>query len=191
VNLKGGPAMDAREFLQWKAKTVIGASVTVTAPTGQYDPKLLVNLGTNRWAIKPEIGMLRHWNHWILDLYGGVWLFTENSEFFSHNQQFPGVNHQTQNPLGALEAHISYDVKPRLWVSLDANYWYGGSTFLNGVKSLGTVESNSRIGATGSIPLNEHQSIKFSYSYGAVVRVGGNYSDVSVGWQYSWLGRPN
>jgi hypothetical protein len=191
VNLKGGPAMNLRQYLQWKQKTVIGASVTVTAPTGQYDPMRLVNLGSNRWAIKPEIGMLRRWNHLVLDLYGGVWLFTENSEYYSHNQQFPGTNTQTQNPLGALEAHLSYDLKPRLWVSLDANYWYGGSTYINGTKSLGTLDSNSRVGVTASIPLHKLQSIKFSYSYGAVVRVGGEYHDISVGWQYSWIGKPN
>jgi hypothetical protein len=191
VNLKGGPAMDVRQFLQWKQKTIIGASVTVGAPTGQYDPTLLVNLGTNRWAIKPEIGISHRQNHLIADFYAGVWLFTENPEFFSHNQQFPGTNTQSQNPLGAIEGHLSYDLKPRLWVSLDANYWYGGKTSLNGVERLGTLESNSRIGATASVPLRKHQSLKFSYSYGAIVRVGGNYNNLSVGWQSSWLGRPN
>jgi hypothetical protein len=191
VNLKGGPAMDVRQFLQWKQKTIIGASVTVSTPTGQYDPTVLVNLGTNRWAIKPEIGFSHRWNHWVGDFYGGAWLFTQNSEFFSHNQQFPGINTQTQNPLAAIEGHLSYDLKPRLWISLDANYWYGGKTFRNSVVVLGTLESNSRIGVTASVPLHKHQSLKFSYSYGAIVRVGGNYNNLSVGWQYSWLGRPN
>lgn len=191
VNLKGGPSMDVRQFMAWKQKLLVGASVTVSAPTGQYDPTLLVNLGTNRWAIKPEIGLSRRWNHWVTDFYGGVWLFTENPEFFSHNAEYPGVNTQSQNPLGAIEAHVSYDLKPRLWVSFDANYWYGGKVYRNGNEALGTLESNSRVGVTTSIPLHKHQSLKFSYSYGAIVRVGGNYHDVSVGWQYSWLGRPN
>jgi hypothetical protein len=191
VNLKGGPAMNVRQFQKWKQKTLVGVSVSVSAPTGQYDPTLLVNLGTNRWAIKPEIGVSRRWNHWVADFYGGVWLFTENSEFFSHNAEFPGVNTQSQNPLGALEGHLSYDVRPRFWVSVDGNYWYGGETYRNGVKALGTLESNSRVGLTASVPLQKHQSLKFSYSYGAVVRVGGNYNDLSVGWQYSWVGKPN
>jgi hypothetical protein len=96
-----------------------------------------------------------------------------------------------QNPLGAIEGHLSYDLKPRLWISLDANYWYGGKTSRNGVVVLGTLESNSRVGVTASVPLHKHQSLKFSYSYGAIVRVGGNYNNLSAGWQYSWLGRPN
>jgi hypothetical protein len=191
VNLKGGPAMDLRQYAGWKQTLLVGASVTVTAPTGQYDPMLLVNLGTNRWSIKPEVGLSRRWNNWVVDFYSGVWLFTENPEFYSHNAMYPGVNTQSQNPLGALEGHLSYDLKPRLWISLDANYWYGGKVYRNGNEAVGTLESNSRVGVTASVPLRKHQSFKFSYSYGAVVRVGGNYSDLSVGWQYSWVGRPN
>jgi len=191
VNLKGGPAMDRRQYAEWKQTLLVGASVTVTAPTGQYDPTLLVNLGTNRWSIKPEVGLSRRKNHWVADFYAGVWLFTENSEFFSHNAEFPGTNTQTQDPLGAIEGHLSYDVRPRLWISVDGNYWYGGKVYRNGNAALGTLESNSRVGVTASIPLHQHQSFKFSYSYGAVVRVGGNYGDLSVGWQYSWAGKPN
>jgi Putative MetA-pathway of phenol degradation len=191
LNLKGGPAMDLREYVAWKQKTLIGVSLTVTAPTSQYDPMVLVNTGTNRWGIKPEIGRSQRWDHWVLDTYAGVWFFTENHEFFSHNAESPGINTRSQNPLGAVEVHLSYDVKPRLWISLDGNYWYGGETSLNGVKTPGTLQANSRVGATASVPLHKHQSFKFSYSYGAIVRVGGNYNNISVGWQYSWLRRPN
>jgi hypothetical protein len=191
VNLKGGPAMTPREYMQWKQKTLIGISLTVTAPTGQYDPTKLVNLGTNRWAIKPELGISYRRKNWVYDFYVGCWFFTENPEYFSHNAYFPGVNVQTQNPLAAIEGHISYDVKPRLWISLDGNYWYGGSVYLNGDRRLGTLDANSRIGVTASTPIRKHQSLKFSYNYGAVTRVGGQFTSVSVGWQYSWVGRPN
>jgi hypothetical protein len=191
VNLKGGPSMSPIEYLRWKQKTLIGASITLSVPTGQYDPTALVNLGTNRWAIKPELGISHRRKNWVYDLYLGTWFFTRNPEFFSHNAQFPGANVQTQNPLASVEGHLSYDVRPRLWISLDGNYWYGGSTYLNGEKRFGTLEANSRVGVTASTPLHRHQSLKFSYSYGAIVRVGGRFSNVSVGWQYSWLGRPN
>jgi hypothetical protein len=191
VNLHGGPAMDVADFTSWKQKLLVGTSLTIAAPTGQYNPMVLVNTGTNRWGFKPEIGLSRRWGHWILDTYGGVWFFTENHEYFSHNAFFPGTNTQLQNPLAALEAHLSYDIRPRLWLSADANYFYGGSTHLNGVRSLGTLIANSRIGVTASVPVHKHQSLKFSYNYGAVVRVGGHYHNVAVGWQYSWFGRPN
>jgi hypothetical protein len=82
-------------------------------------------------------------------------------------------------------------VRPRLWVSLDGNFWVGGRSKLNGVENPNTLQRNSRIGATVSIPATKHQSAKFSYNRGAYIVYGGNYQTVSFGWQYSWIGRPN
>jgi hypothetical protein len=93
--------------------------------------------------------------------------------------------------IGAFEGHLSYDVKRRLWFSLDSNFWVGGQASLNGIENPKTLQKNSRIGATGSIPLTKHQSLKFGYNCGAYILYGGNYQNVSVAWQYSWLGRPN
>jgi hypothetical protein len=189
VNLKGGPAMNVREFSKWRQKTLIGFSFKASAPTSQYDPMKLINLGTNRWAFEPEVGLSRRWGHWLVDTYGGVWFFTTNQEFFSRNQYNPGVTAQAKDPVGSFEGHLSYDVRPRLWASLDGNFWFGGATSLNGVASPATSERNSRIGGTVSIPLNAHQSIKVGYSNGAYIRYGGNYQNVSVGWQYSWTNK--
>jgi len=190
VNLIGGRAMNVAEFVKWRQKTILGVSFRLVPRTGQYDPTKLINLGTNRWAFKPEIGYSRRWGHWILDAYGGVWFYTSNPEFFSHNPFSPGTNTQTQNPIGSFEGHLSYDFKPRLWVSFDGNYWFGGATSVNGVEGPSTLQRNSRVGGTTSIPLNRHQSIKLSYSNGAYIRYGGNFQNVSLAWQYSWLGRP-
>ena len=191
VNLVGGPAMNVEEYRKWRQKTIVGISLRLVPKTGQYDPTKLINFGANRWAFKPELGLSRRWGHWILDAYGGAWLYTTNPEFFSHNQFSPGTNTQTQSPIGSFEGHLSYDFKPRLWVSLDANYWFGGTTSLNGVENFTTLQKNSRVGATAAIPLSRHQSIKLSYSNGAYIRYGGNYQNVSVAWQYSWLRRPD
>jgi hypothetical protein len=191
VNLKGGPAMNVQEFRNWSQKTILGISLRLVPLTGQYDPTKLINLGTNRWAFKPELGYSRRWGHWILDGYGGAWFFTTNPEFFSHNQFSPGTNTQTQSPIGSFEGHLSYDFKPRLWVSLDANYWFGGSTSLNGVQSPGTLQRNSRVGLTASVPLSKHLSMKVSYNNGAYIKYGGNFQNISVAWLYAWVGRPN
>lgn len=192
VNLKGGPAMSPEEFRTWRQKLLIGTSLTVVAPTGQYDPSLLINLGANRWAFKPELGFSRRWGNWILDGYGGVWFFTTNPEFFSHNKFNPGTFTQSEKPVGAFEGHLSYDIthNPRFWVSLDGNYWYGGRTSLNGRENPDTLQANSRIGFTIAVPVTKHQSLKFSYSDGTIIRFGGNYQNVAAAWQYSWLGRP-
>ena len=191
VNLIGGPAMNVAEFMKWRQKNILGISIRLVPKTGQYDPTKLINLGTNRWALKPELGYSHRWGHWILDAYAGAWFYTTNPEFFSHNQFSPGTNTQSQSPIGSFEGHLSYDFKPRLWVSLDGNYWFGGATSLNGVQNASTFQRNSRLGGTASIPVSRHQSIKFSYSNGAYIRYGGNFQNVSVAWQYSWVGRPN
>jgi hypothetical protein len=189
VNLKGGPAMSVKDFLAWRQKTIIGASLKVLPPTGQYDPSRLINPGSNRWAFKPELGLSRRWGSWVVDTYGAVWFFTTNPEFFSNNQFSPGINTQSQEPIGAFEGHLSYG-KLRSWISLDGNFWYGGRTSLNGVETANTLQANSRVGATISLPVNKHQSLKVSYSYGAIARFGGNFQNVAVAWQYSWVGRP-
>jgi len=191
VNLFGAPAMTPAEYMKWHQKLVIGASLTVSTPTGQYNPALLVNVGNNRWAFKPEVGVSRRWNRWYLDAYGAVWFFTPNNNFYRNAPGSTGPNRQTQNPMGVVETHLSYDVKTRLWFSLDANFWYGGKTSLNGVQAITTLQSNSRIGGTASIPIGKHQSLKFSYSDGTYTTFGGDYQTVSAAWQYSWLGRPN
>ena len=192
VNLKGGPAMPIQKYMKWKQKVLLGVSLKVVAPTGQYDPTKLVNWGTNRWSFKPEFGYSQRWGKWILDGYFGVWFFTTNPEFFSHNAFFPGTRNQTQSPIGAFEGHLSHDFKKqRLWPSLDGNFWFGGTTSVNGVQDPITYQTSSRIGGTVSVPITRHQSLKFSYSDGTYIKYGGNFQNVSAAWQYSWLGRPN
>jgi len=190
VNLIGGPAMEPKEFAQWHQDILLGVSLKIVAPTGQYDPTELVNYGTNRWAFKPEAGYSQRWDHWVLDGYAAVWFFTTNPEYFSHNQYFPGVRSKTQSPVMALEAHLSYDVRPRLWISLDANYWAGGEATVNGVANTASFQRSSRAGITASVPVTAHQSIRLSFSEGAYVRHGGNYRQIFASWQYGWLGWP-
>jgi len=191
VNLKGGPAMTVKEYSGWKQKTIVGASLRIVAPTGQYDSTKLINWGNNRWAFKPEIGVSRRWGHWIIDGYAGAWFFTTNPAFFSKNQFNPRVSEQKQSAIVAFEGHLSYDVRPRLWASLDGNFWRGGTTTLDGVENPGTELRNSRVGGTVSIPISRHQSVKFSYNRGAYIKYGGDFQNVSVAWQYSWVRHPN
>lgn len=185
VNLVGGPAMQLQEYARWKQKAILGASIKIVAPTGQYSPTKLVNWGINRWAFKPELGYSQRWGHWVLDGYAGVWFYTTNPAYFD----VPKPEPQTETPIGSLEAHLSRTFKQRAWVSLDGNFWWGGITALNSIRNLETKQTSSRIGGTISIPITKHQSIKASYSKGDYVRFGGDYHNVQVGWQFSWVGR--
>jgi len=190
INLKGGPAMQPREFVKWHQKVLLGASLKVIAPTGQYDPTKLINWGTNRWSFKPEFGYSQRWGKWILDGYVGMWFFTTNNDFWSRNAFYPGTRSQTQNPMGSFEGHLSYGFTQRLWVSLDGNLWLGGTTSVSGVEDSLTTQRNSRLGGTSAVPVGKHRALKLNYSDGTYIRYGGNYQSVSIGWQYSWMGRP-
>jgi hypothetical protein len=193
VNLLGGPVMQLPQFAGWKQKILLGASLKVVAPTGQYDPTKLINWGINRWAFKPEFGYSERWGNWVLDGYAGVWFYTTNPAYYD----IPFPKPQTEAPVGSLEGHLSYDFKKlvgssklRGWASLDANFWWGGIAALNGIPNPETKQTSSRIGGTVSLPFKKHQSIKVAYSVGTYGRFGGNYQNLQVAWQYSWIGWP-
>ena len=179
THLVGGPALGAREFAAYKPRTLVGVSLTVVAPTGQYDPRRLVNLGANRWAFKPEVGLSKPAGRWTLEAAGGVWLFTTNDNFF-------GGARREQKPLASLQAHAVYTLRPRMWVSAGATYFNGGRTALDGVAKADAL-SNSRVGATFSYPVGGRQSLKAAWVKGVTTRFGGDVNTFAVGWQYTWL----
>jgi hypothetical protein len=180
VNLLGGKALTAREFATSRAPTIIGVSVTVQPPTGQYYDEKLINLGTNRWAFKPEVGISHAINRWTVEGYAGVIFFTTNDTFY------PGTSIRTQDRVIALQGHVSYTLRPRAWAAFDGTWYTGGTTTINGVLNA-DLQRNSRLGATVSFPLAERQSIKVGYSTGATTRFGGDFNTLAVGWQLSWV----
>jgi hypothetical protein len=179
VNLYGVPAMTAAEFARRKVGPVLGASLVVIAPTGEYDPDLLINVGANRWALKPEIGYSYPVGKWLFDAYAGAWFFTDNDDFF-------GGQRRSQDPLSSFQAHVSYTFRRGLWLAADATYYGGGATELDGVGNPDR-QSNSRAGFTLAVPLTPHQSIKASVSKGTTVRIGGDFTAFGVAWQYTWI----
>jgi hypothetical protein len=180
VNVIGNPAMRARAFAAEPRRAVLGVSLTATAPVGQYKGTQLINLGTNRWAFKPEIGLSVPAGRWDFDAYAGVWLFTKNPDFYT------GGLERTQDPVTALQAHVSYTLRPRLWLAADGTWYSGGeATVENGAPGGGV--NNSRVGVTLSLPAGRQQSFKISYSTGVSVRTGSDFDAIAVGWQWLWL----
>jgi hypothetical protein len=180
VNLLGGKALTPREFARARKPTIVGVSVTVQPPTGQYYNTKLINLGTNRWAFKPEVGVSRAINRWTVEGYAGAILFTTNDEFY------PGASVRTQDRVLALQGHVSYTLRPRAWAAFDATWYTGGTTTVNGMLNA-DLQRNSRLGATISFPLADRQSIKVGYSTGATTRFGGDFNTLAVAWQLTWL----
>jgi hypothetical protein len=181
VNLYGNPAMTPREFAQRDHHSfIIATSLTLDAPSGQYSGTKLINLGTNRWAFKPEIGASLPIRKFYFDLYAGAWLYTANSDFY------PGGQRRTQDPLTTLQAHVSYNFRRNLWAAFDSTWYGGGATTVNGGQP-SERQSNSRLGATLSLPLIHNQSLKIAYSSGVTGTIGASFNTVSIGWQYVWF----
>lgn len=182
VNLYGGPAMSPLEFSTYRPKTLIGTTVTVIAPTGQYDSSKLINIGTNRWTFKTEFGFVQVFGRWAVDTYVGVSLFTDNPEFL-------GDRTRSQDPIYSTQAHLRYRFNSRLWGAFDVNYWRGGQTTVDGAVN-DDEQSNSRVGATLSIKLSPHQNLRVAVSTGAFTRIGGDFNSIGASYSYSWWARP-
>lgn len=177
--LKGGEALSPREFAQRKPATIIGASVSIVVPSGQYDPARLVNPGSNRWAFKPEIGISKPKGRWTFEVMGGTWIFTANKSFL-------GNSRREQKPMASVQGGVIYTLRPRMWVSGNATFYRGGSTVIN-EKENEDRQRNARVGATFSFPLNRQQSVKLAWAKGVTTRIGGNLNTIAIAWQYAWF----
>jgi hypothetical protein len=180
INLRGGPAMDLREFARYKQAVVVGVSLTTVAPTGQYHSEKLINLGANRWSFKPEIGVSRISGRWRTESSAGVWLFTNNTNFF-------GGTVRSQAAIASFQANVLYTFRPRLWAAFNANFYAGGRTTVGGRANL-DLQKNSRIGATVAMPLGRRHSLRAAVSRGAYTTIGADFTGLSMSYQYTWGG---
>jgi hypothetical protein len=181
MNLLGGSALTPEEFARRKQDTVLGASVSAVAPTGQYQSARAINVGSNRWSFKPEVGLSQPMGDWFVEGAAGVWLFTDNTDFL-------GGKRKSQAPLAVFQWHGGYTWRPGLWIAADLTYYTGGETSVNGVKGE-DLQSNTRYGVTLSVPLAAQWSAKLAWSRGLTTRIGGNFQTLSVALQYRWFNR--
>jgi hypothetical protein len=184
VLLHGGHAVGVQEFMKSPKKTLVGLSMSMGVPTGEFFSDKLINIGTHRWSFKPELALSQPLGkRWLIDAYAGVWFFTTNYSFY------PGTSKRSQEAMGSFQAHISYNITPRFWVAFNATYYVGGKSAIDDtIKD--DRQSNARIGLTAVMPVGKSNSIKLAASTGAVVRVGQDFTTLSFGWQHSWLGKP-
>ncbi len=183
VLLAGAPAMTPQQFAKSPRRPIVGASLTVAAPTGQYYPQRLINLGTNRWSFKPEVALsypLRE--RWLVDAYAGLWLFGTNASYY------PGTAVRTQAPIGALQTHISYSLSLKAWAAFDAT-WYARRASVGGRRPHGEsrVELARRrdTGLSGRQPARDQGRMEHRRDH----PVGADFTTFSVGWQAGWLSR--
>ena len=175
--LFGAPALTLQEFVSRPPSTVVGVSLTVTPPIGQYDAERLVNLGFNRWGLKPELGASFPMGAWTIEGGLGAWFYTTNDSYY------PGHAVRTQDPIITVQANVSYTFRSRQWLALNGTWFSGGETETDGVPN-SDEQNNTRVGLTFSQPLGARHSLKFTYSTGATTRRGSDFDSLNVAWQY-------
>jgi hypothetical protein len=174
INLYGAPAMNREEFaaLRRDPKPLVGASLTVNVPTGDYDDDRIINLGTNRWQLRPAIGAIVPLTGTVLfETEAAIWWFEDNSDFLGDTRE--------QNPVLSLQAHIIKRFSPGFWISANATYYYGGRAGLAGEVKRGE-QQNTRLGLTGVLPLGGGRALRASFSDGIDVRSGGDYRQFTL-----------
>lgn len=181
VNLLGAPTLDREAFQQLRAdpNPIMGASLMISAPTGSYDADRAINVGSNRWAIKPAIGYIHPLaRRWLTEFELGVWVFGDNDDFLGMKRE--------QNPVATGEFHLVKRVRPGFWFSLDLNYYYGGRTILDGVENA-DLQRNSRAGFTLTFPWKHKHAIRTSFSTGTVTSSGGDFDMFTFMYAYAWI----
>ncbi len=178
LNFVGAPALRLSEFKDYKQNLVIGASLQVFLPLSQYDPDRLVNIGTNRFTFKPEVGISKTFGRLVLDLAGGVAFYTVNHEFYQGKTRY-------QDPIGSIQAHVIYSFTKGIWAALDGTYYWGGSTTVDGVEG-NDLQKNTRFGFTFALPVSMRHSLKLNLSTGVSTRTGSDFNMIVLFWQYRW-----
>jgi len=176
MNLLGSPVLDKKDFRQYQQKTIIGASIVVSVPTGLYYQDKRINIGAHRWAIKPEAGISRRFKHVYAEAYTGVWFYTNNNKYLVSKTE-------EQKPVFSIQGHACYYFKNQMWIGINGNWFNGGETTVDKVPA-GNLKDNWRVGATWSVPFAKFHSFKLQFNTGAFTSSGLDYDMVSLAYQY-------
>ena len=183
VNLYGAPALSGEEFTQYRTQhainTVVGASLAVTLPLGRYCDDCLINIGTNRWSLRPQMGVVHTRGPWSFELTGSVFLFSDNNNFVDSAIL-------KQDPLYTLQTHVIYNFKPRTWISFGSAYGKGGRIRIDQQDTLFEVD-NWVWSASFAFPIGKSQSLRLAWLSGRTQNLVGRDSDnLLLNWSISW-----
>ena len=178
INLLGAPSLKPAEFqaLRQSPRPILGASIKIVAPTGEYDVDRLINIGTNRWSMRLQLGYIQPLSRkWLFETSAGIWFFQDNDEFLGLTRE--------QDPIGALNFHLVRRFSPGFWASLDLNYYLGGHTTIGGERSA-DLQRNSRLGVSAAYPFGGRHAVKLGISEGVVTESGGDFRTITLNYIY-------
>ncbi|MEA1947034.1 MAG: transporter [Thermodesulfobacteriota bacterium] len=159
VNLYGAPPLSGKEFAAYRSdvnvETIVGIALAVRLPTGEYMEDKLINLGQNRFAFRPQLGVIHTRGKWTAEVTGEVAFYTDNDEFFNGNTL-------EQKPLYIIHCHLIHTFRPGLWVGASVGYDYGGENSINGIDK-DDKEQNVAWAFSFAYPINRYSGIKVAY----------------------------
>src|SRR3954469_12522396 len=179
LNLFGSPGMAPKDFQRFNEETVLGTSIVISVPIGQYWPEKVINIGTHRWGFKPELGFSHRRGSFYFETFAGVWFFTKNKVYLKTAKL-------EQDPIFTFQAHVIHLFPKKSWVAVNGGYADGGQTRVNGIEK-NNFQKNWRLGATYSFPINRRSSIRAMLNTGVATRAGGDFTSLTFAYQYGWI----
>ena len=179
ILLYGAPPLSRREFAQAeKSNTVVGAAVAVRAPFGEYQSERLLNLGHNRWTIRPQLGVTHTRNKWTFELTGSFFWYSDNDNFW-------GGSHLENELLYALQGHLIDNFRPGVWASFSTAYGTGAIATVDDDEKPTTKVENWLNALSFGVPINRQQGLKFTWiRYDTQNSTGANLDSYTVAWTY-------
>jgi len=179
VGVAGAPALKGKEFQDYYAahsvNTVAGVALGVMLPLGEYMEDKLLNLGSNRFAFRPQVGVLHTRGPWSFELTSSVFLFTDNDDFF-------GGRTREQDPLFAVQGHVIHSFPNRMWLSLSGGTDWGGESTVDGVPK-GDDRADLLSAVSCGFSMGESQGLKLAWVRSATREdVGSDTDSLLLSW---------
>jgi hypothetical protein len=179
LNFIGAPALRGEDFQAYSAShttnTVVGGALAISLPLGQYKEDKLLNLGQNRFYVRPQIGAVHTRGPWSFELTGSAFFYTDNDEFLNNSTR-------EQDPLFTLQAHIMRSFSHGIWASLSAGVVRAGQSSING-EDKDDKRDDSLYALSAGVPASGTSSFKITYAKGRTHKaVGSDADNIAIGY---------
>ena len=178
-NFLGSPAMKLEDFKDYVPDQISGVSLQIIAPTGQYYPDRLINLGANRWVFAPQWGYAWNIEKWIWETYLNAWFFTKNKDFW-------GGNELRARPLYSIKVHSIRKLNEGKWLALNVGYGVGARSYINNELKDNRI-STIRVSAVFAMPMGKKHTIRIDATSGIRLEKGPDFDMISLIYQYRWF----
>jgi hypothetical protein len=183
VNFFGAPALKGAEFQNYRkthsTDTIVGAAVILQLPFGEYMDDKLINLGSNRYTIRPQLGVVHSIGRWMAELSGSIWFFGDNDDYWDGQEL-------KQDPLFTVQAHSIYTFKSKIWLSGSLGYGRGEESIIDGLNNDDQTKNIAWAVAMG-LPVSRKLGFKVIWiSKRTQDDIGFDSDTLAIGASYIW-----